>query len=79
MSKLSENLVSQAVHISLGLFCEFISDQFIRWISFKNSSSLKFKLQKSILRMLKKRIHFGFLTKFCQNYAGVTYHVVMSS
>jgi hypothetical protein len=28
--------------------------------------------------MLKKRIIFGFFAKFCQNYAGVTYPVVMS-
>ena len=38
----------------------------------------KFQLQKFILKMLKKRILFGFLTKFCQNNAGITYPVVMS-
>jgi hypothetical protein len=27
--------------------------------------------------MLKKRIIFGFFAKFCQNYAGVTYPVML--
>ena len=40
--------------------------------------SLKVLTSKVHSRMLKKLIIFGGFAKFCQNYAGVTYPVVMS-